>query len=219
MEPSRAPLHVSNPLRPFEKVAVKKQCPKCGSLFVTKKECEACGFQFWVNLLGDPFGARSFFSLRDDFIHQYKWTYRMAFFTWAQYSKEIQKYKRMLIKRFEILCGYFFDEHDKDKERRRLFLFEANEIIGEYALVGGKLSDLWLILEKGEHHPLFQNLAQTISQVQNEKSAHSIKESVELSLQKRFMGTFTYLFLLKLATGSVAVILAAYLYMKAFLLP
>ena len=119
----------SSPLRPFERIQVKKSCPKCGSLFVTKKECESCGFQFWIDLLGEPFGERSFFNLRDEFHHTNTWYYRFAFLDSVKNSQVARRYKRSLYKRFEILCGYFFDEVDQNKERRKLFLFEANEIL------------------------------------------------------------------------------------------
>lgn len=210
-------IKISNPLRPFEKVAVKKVCPKCGSLFVTKKECESCGFQFWVDLLGEPFGVRSFFTIRDDFTHQYAWSYRFAAFKWGKDRDHIRKYRRALNKRFEILCGYFFDNFDADKERRRLFLFEASEIMNEYNLVGGQLSDLWLLMEKGENHPLFPQLAQRMHQL-----SEAPKESLnlkELLIHKRLMGTFSYFFLMKIAVGFGAVILAAFFYMKAYLQP
>lgn len=216
MEVNRPQLQVSNPLRPFEKVAVKKLCPKCGSLFVTKKECEACGYQFWVDLLGEPFGARSFFVMRDDFTHQYRWVYRFAMTSWGKQHQALVKYRRTILKRFEILCGYFFDEFDKNKERRRLFIFEAQEIIHEYALIGGNLSDLWLIIEKGDHHPLFPQLAKKI-EAQNQEPAAGI-DLKNFLVEGRFLGTFTYSFLFKLGMGAAAIVLAAYLYMRAFLL-
>lgn len=210
-------IKVSNPLRPFEKVVVKKTCPKCGSLFVTKKECEACGFQFWIDLLGEPFGVRSFFTLRDDFTHQFAWSYRFAAFQWGKNRDEIKKYRRTLNKRFEILCGYFFDSFDKDKERRRLFLFEAGELMQEYRLVGGQLSDLWLLMERGENHPLFPQLAERIYQLEeSHKASFNLKQFL---VENRFLGTFSYFFLMKLAFGCGAVVIAALFYMKAYLQP
>lgn len=205
----------SNPLRPFERVQVKKTCPKCGSYFVTKKECESCGFQFWIDLLGEPFGERSFFNLRDQFQHQYSWHYRFAFLKSVKESQVAKRYKRSLYKRFEILCGYFFDEFDEDKERRKLFLFEANEIMNEVWLWGGSLSQLWLMLEQGEHHPLFQVLASELKQIDNqEKTKLNLKDIV---VHEKFFGTFSYLFLLKVFTGFSAVIGASYLFLKLLL--
>jgi hypothetical protein len=205
----------SNPLRPFERVQVKKTCPKCGSYFVTKKECESCGFQFWIDLLGEPFGERSFFNLRDQFQHQYRWHYRFAFLSSVKTSKVAKRYKRSLYKRFEILCGYFFDEFDKDKERRKLFLFEATEIMNEVCLWGGSLSQLWLMLERGEHHPLFQVLSQELKGLDNqEKTKIDIKD---LMVSEKFFGTFSYLFLFKISLGFSAVIGASYLFLKLLL--
>lgn len=205
----------SNPLRPFERIQVKKTCPKCGSYFVTKKECESCGFQFWVDLLGDPFGERSFFNLREQFQHQYQWHYRFAFLKTVKESKVVKRYLRTLYKRFEILCGYFFDEFDKDKERRRLFLFEATEIMNEVSLWGGGLSQLWLMLEKGDHHPLFKKLASELQDIEgHSKSKINAKD---LFLSGKLFGTFSYGFLFKVFTGFAAVTIAAFLFMKLLL--
>lgn len=204
-----------NPVRPFERLKVQRTCPKCGSYFITKKECESCGFQFWIDLLGEPFGEKSFFSLKDDFEHQYSWYYRFFFLNSVRNSKVVKRYKRSLLKRFEVLCGYFFDEFDQNKERRKLFLFEAKEIMNEIFLWGGSLSQLWLMLERGQYHPLFQGLAQELKQI--ESSRETKVKLKELVLNERLMGTFSYLFLGKLALAFSAIITASYLFLKVLL--
>ncbi|MCF8058742.1 MAG: hypothetical protein K9K67_05565 [Bacteriovoracaceae bacterium] len=204
-----------DPSRPFAQVEPKKQCPRCASVFVTKKECESCGYQFWIDLLGEPFGARSFFNIRDVFQHQYKWLYRFSFLGSVRKSSHVSRYKRSLIKRLEILCGYFFDEFDEDKERRKLFLFEAREIMNEVFLWGGSLSQMWLMLEKGERHPLFQNLSSQLSELEQSRSLKvPIKEKIKAF---RIYGTIPFVFITKLFIGISAIVLAAFLVMKVLL--
>ena len=205
----------TDPSRPFAKIKAKKQCPKCSSVFVTKKECESCGYQFWVDLLGSPFGARSFFNIRDEFQHRYTWLYRFSFLESVRKGSEVKKYHRSLIKRFEILCGYFFNEFDEDKERRKLFLFEAQEIMNEVNLWGGSLSQLWLMLEKGEKHPLFQNLSMNLKNLEQSRTS-------KVSLRDHFLGlklygTLTLPFITKIILGLSAVVMAAFLLMKVLL--
>jgi hypothetical protein len=201
--------NTSNAVRPFEKVKISKACPSCSSVFITKKECESCGLQFWVDLVGEPFGERSFFVMQEDFI-----------FNTPAFSKLlpkqrflklsfVQKYRRALLKRFEVLLGYFFDEVEEDRARRKVFLFEANQIIGEYVKLDGNPSALWALIDRGEKHPLAAGLYESLKKAETSVGSQSILQSssgVSELLKRSIFREFLF------TTG--AVIVAAFLVFK-----
>ena len=151
-----------NALRPFEKIKITRVCPSCSSVFVTKKECESCGLQFWVDLLGEPFGERSFFVLKEDFELNCPFYLKWLPSGFFASHDTVKKYRRMLLKRFEVLLGYFFDEVEEDISRRKVFLFEADELVKEFLRVHGEASALWKMIERGEKHPLTQHLFRSL---------------------------------------------------------
>ena len=190
----------------------KKTCPKCSSVFVTEKECEACGYQLAFDALGEPFGERSFFNLKDELLHQYKFRYMAIRLNFLKKNPVIKKYERKCLKRLEVLCDYFFNQQDKDREKRRLFLFEAQEILKELVQLKIPKSYLWMILEKGEEHPFFETLSKELKNDENEREEFWSLLLTNLPAPIRSFpswGTF-----LQLAVGAGSVVVAAYLVMK-----
>lgn len=197
-------------LRRKEKV---KTCPKCRSVFVTESECEACGYQLKFDRLGEPFDHKSFFNTREEFQHRFKLQYLLGRTSFMKDNKELKRYLRTIKNRLVTLCDYFFESEDEDQERRKLFVFEAQEIIHELLLFGTQPSHLWLMLEKGEDHPFFQLLTLELRNAP-EADSYLLKDffsrffSEEL---KRFPSWKTFG---KLGLGAGFTIVAAWLVMK-----
>jgi len=209
---------VNNPLRPFEKITIKDQCPHCGSVFVTKRECEACGKQFWIDLLGEPFGVRSFFTLKEDFELDLPWHLRYLPLTLFTDSNQIKKYRRALLKRYEILCGYFFEETEADRKKRKLFLFECKELSCELIKLGEDPSLLWKISEFGEGHILYPKVISMIRESEESKPA-SVKNRIKYTWQNySFYGVISLSFLIKFLLGISVISLCSFLVMKYLLL-
>lgn len=153
---------IQNPFSLGERVTIKNQCPKCSSYFVENRVCEACGFRLDFDDLGEPFGEKSFFNLRDRFLHQFKGVAILMKVGLLSDHEEGQKFLRHILKRYNILCSYFFEKEDENLERRKLFLFESREIIATYLQLGGEVNKLWLKLEGNERSPIFEVLAMEI---------------------------------------------------------
>ncbi len=191
--------------RPFEKVKVTKICPSCSSVFITEKECESCGLQFWVDLIGEPFGERSFFVMKDDFIlnspFYLKYLPRKIFLK----RSATHKYKRALLKRFELLTEYFFDRTEEDISKRKAFLFEASKIIEEYGEVGGSGSALWALVDRGEKHPLAPQLY---------NSLRNSELVVGSGKKANFLQLFSNGLLVEFLFSIVAVVIASFLVFK-----
>lgn len=199
----------SNALRPFEKVRISKVCPVCSSVFVTKKECESCGYQFWIDLLGEPFGDRSFFVLSDDFELDKPWFFKLLSDERVSRHKLTRKYRRALLKRFEVLVGYFFDEQEQDRAKRKSFLFEAHKLMDEFIKYGGAPSALWKFIERGEKHPLAASLFQQLYIIESREKPKTSLISNALVMNSFKEGLFGE-FLLSVA----AVTTAAFLVLK-----
>lgn len=181
-------------------------CPKCHSVFVTEKECEACGYQMGVDKLGEPFGLKSFFGIKEEYQFIYPWTFRLLNIGLVK-EKTILKYRGVLRRRFETLMTYF-SMNKGSSEERKLFLFEAKEIIHEYWLCRGKLSQLWIIAERIEGLPFHASIVEELKVCES-------KGLPRLKLQKE--GILPPPFITKLILGVVFVVGASYLTFLALL--
>ena len=149
-------LYIDDPLRLGEKIEVSGLCPDCHSIHVSKGQCESCGLQLWVDIVGQPFDERSFFTLKDDFesslgkLDYLQW----RFWPNAFHSKsEVKRYMRFMVKRYSDLVTYLSSENiqeipQKSDDHIRLFIFEAKEIMKEYAKFTHDLSALFIPLKK-----------------------------------------------------------------------
>ncbi len=182
-------------------------CPKCHSIFVTEKECEACGYQIGIDKLGEPFGLKSFFGIRDEYQFSYPWLFRLVPFGFGLQSKGLTKYRGALRRRFETLMTYFSLEKGSNEERK-LFLFEAREIIQEYWNCHGKLSHLWVMTERIEEQPFFMTLIEDLKEYEQRK---------RVPLQFKWEGLLPPSFVLKLLVGIIFIVGSAYLTFLALL--
>lgn len=214
LEPSHSKIHA---LYDIGTISEAKACPKCHSVFISEKECEACGFQFHIDQLGEPFGHRSFFSLRDEYHFSSPWAFRFLAIGISTQSSVIQKYQGALERRLKVLMEYF-SLGDENEERRRLFLFEAKELIFEYWLTQGKLSRVWRSLELLEGKILYQPLSELL--IELDKRVHPKDSLKDLRLVKTWFkgaslgGLLPLTFLIKFLIGSTAVIGASYLALR-----
>ncbi len=149
-------LYIDDPLRLGEKIEVSGICPDCHSIHVSKNQCESCGLQFWVDIVGQPFDERSFFTLKDDFesslgkLDHLQWRFWPNAF---QSKPEVKRYMRFMVKRYSDLTTYLASENLREiplkrDDHIRLFIFEAKEIMKEYSKFTHDLSALFIPLQK-----------------------------------------------------------------------
>lgn len=111
-----------------------KRCPKCTSLYITKDECEGCGYQLGYSPIGEAFGDKSFYGLKEDY-----WSKRSQVTKlWPRFenrsSKGANKYIRELLHRFNTLTDFLSGESEMD---RRFFWLEFKELaleLTEYSI-------------------------------------------------------------------------------------
>ena len=209
-------LTVRHPQRPFERIPITKSCPECGSVFVTKKECEECGFQFWVDQLGEPFSYRSFFQIKEDYLNSLNWFDSRKPLEFRIPLKSHEKYLRQMKNRFDILVGYFFEEIEPDRQKRKMFLFEAKELIWEFVFSGGEATYLWKKIENFDKHPLFQPLADIIQRAEAERE-HTLSFWERVGNYRLFNSIRLKVFL-ALTLGSASVLVASILFYKYLVL-
>ena len=80
-----------------------KRCQFCKSLFLTDKFCESCGSSVDYNPIGTPFGAKSFYGIKERYIENH--TFLIKFFPFFENKKSTsaKRYVRNLEKRFSDL--------------------------------------------------------------------------------------------------------------------
>ncbi len=210
MEPpelAQVPLKIRHPLRPLDKIEVQKRCPKCGSVFITERECESCSYQFWVDLLGVPFGERSFFEIKSDYDAARGLPGRLLPRRWHFTRAKHRRYLSHLRRRFGLLLDYFSRERgQKNREEEKFFFLEAELLIETY------------ILEGGEAHLLPHFSSETLESALEKATIK--REEMESISWRDFLGQNTFpvkVFLLCVVIMLLALAFYAYLTAGGFL--
>ncbi len=133
---------LSTPLLDGHDYKPVKTCPKCKSVFVTDSECEGCGFQLSYTPLGEAFGEKSLYGLKDDY-----WMFRSRLVKqWPSLerknSTDAIKYKRDLLHRYELLLNFLLGESDED---RSFYWIEFKDLcieLCDYSLKPSELSQM-----------------------------------------------------------------------------
>lgn len=215
-------LYIDDPLRLGVKIEVKDICPSCHSLHITKSHCESCGLQFWIDIIGEPFGARSFFTLKDDFSLELS---RMDYIHWKlsiesfKKKSEVQRYLRHSLKRYRDLIQFFsqLEEHSIESDQLRLFIYETKELMHEYNKFKGDLSALFIPLQSASFDSSLamaveKELSSFLNQMERWEDHSSNGQS-----PKRGFSSWTLLkrgFLFEALASIGAVTLASYLVMR-----
>jgi hypothetical protein len=216
-------IYIDDPLRLGEKIEVSDLCPSCHSLHVSKNHCEACGYQFWVDVLGEPFGPRSFFTLKDDFDALLNKFDQIQYRFWPEQFKkrtEVKRYFRHILKRYADLVNYLSSQNLKElsvesENTNRLFLFETKEIIKEYSTYKNDLSALIIPLKQiASDDAISKELERFIFVISNQdESPFPLSQGKDQSLWYFFREGFLMEALFSLS----AIILASFLVMKYML--
>lgn len=127
-----------------EYIQVKGECPKCKSYFLTEKECESCGFQLNFDVIGNDFGPRSFYFMKELFIENDSWLEDKLPRSFYNQQKKTVKFKRQILRRFRELLDFTNFSTVNDS----YILLECRSIIREYISLGGKANDLSLYLDR-----------------------------------------------------------------------
>ena len=108
-----------NAYRPY------KRCEFCQSVYLTDNLCESCGRSVRYDLIGDPFGHKSFYGIKERYIQALPAPVRLYPFLENIKSPEAKALIRQLQKRLGDLA------HILEHEQKKLFDIEALEIMNE----------------------------------------------------------------------------------------
>lgn len=116
------------PVTAYQKI---KRCPSCQSVFITDTECEACGRSLLYHPIGSPFGAKSFYGIKERYLEGQNHFVRFFPLFENQNSLIAKGYVRHLSKRFTDLVSAFNSPGMIEEKERKVFYAECIEIIDE----------------------------------------------------------------------------------------
>ena len=196
--------------RPFNPLEVQARCPKCHSVFIAENHCESCSYQLDFDLLGTPFDSKSFFSQVEIFNLKAPLLYRLSNSLLRRDHKIVRKHTRLMKKRFYDLGEYIFDRIDDDKERRRMFLFEMEQLIPYLINLGCHEEEVYAYLEGNSRHPLSQRLLKALST----SSGPMDKSFLQYLFDFKIKGILKVGFLFQAILMGMAMSFAGYLFLK-----
>lgn len=194
-----------------------QKCPFCKSVYLTDTHCEACGRSLQYDPVGEPFGAKSFFAIKERYIENFDVLTLFYPNFENKNSAEAKAYGRKLQKRLIDLLDYFqYREafYDEDSlQERKLFYIEAKFIIEELISYDVAMNHLLDILEQKAEGVILTDLVNFTRQ-----SFETIEVDTERWWQRLFsfkpVGYYSVGFYLGFLMISAAWVAAALIYFK-----
>lgn len=116
---------------PSSAYAPIKRCSYCQSVFINDKSCESCGRSMQYHLIGEPFGPKSFYGIKERYVLNLNLFHR--FFPQFENKKSpaAKSYVRNLSKRFTDMITAFNTADLIAADERKYFYAESMELIDE----------------------------------------------------------------------------------------
>ena len=108
-----------------------KRCSYCQSVFLTNNNCESCGRALHYHLIGEPFGAKSFYGIKERYINSFTTLHKLFPIFENKKSPLAKSYVRKLEKRFSDLISAFNSDGVIADNQRKLFYVESIQLINE----------------------------------------------------------------------------------------
>lgn len=143
------------PLSAYKSV---KRCRYCRSVFIDEKICESCGRSMLFHPVGEPFGAKSFYGIKERYVESFPAFLR--FFPQFENSEspEAKSYVRKLSKRFSDLIAAFNTPLMIPSEERKFFYGECIELIDEMLRYKTDTQVIYSFLEENDSSLIGQEL-------------------------------------------------------------
>lgn len=147
-----------------------KRCRFCHSVFLDDHFCETCGRSVHYHPIGNPFGPKSFYGLKEQYINSLN--YFLRFFPQFENYKSLsaQSYVRRLSKRFSDLLSAFNSRDVILPEQEILFVAECKKLIDELILYGVDAKLLSQLIEANDNSSAGQELILYICQLANQEA-------------------------------------------------
>jgi hypothetical protein len=187
-----------------------KRCPYCQSVYLTDKLCEACGRSMQYHPIGEPFGPKSFYGLKERYIESQHVFYRF-FPVFEDFNSQLaNSYKRNLSKRFADLISAFNADEAIVKENRKLFYAESMEIIDELLRYNIPAVIIQTLLEENDNSLVGQELLLYL-QNSNEQKMNSKRWQQEF-LDYKVWGVLRLEFFMKVVLVTATIVFMAVKY-------
>jgi len=111
-------------------ISKAQQCPKCQNFLIEEGICLSCGYNLNFNLLGEPLGEKSFYTIRENYWEGLSLLERENY----KLFKDEVKFKHYLNKtkmRYNDLLDFFYSEASLEDQHRALYLHELRDLILE----------------------------------------------------------------------------------------
>lgn len=128
--------NVSRPVIPQSAYKPIKRCPNCQSVYLTDINCEACGRSLLYHPIGDPFGAKSLYGMKERYYAGFAPIIKLFPYFENKSGPQALAYRRQLLKRFDDLLGAFGNTGEILNENRRFFYVEILELTDELLRYG-----------------------------------------------------------------------------------
>jgi len=145
-----------------------KLCPSCKSYFLTDDECQSCGFQLKFDRIGKPFGERSFYYYKHNYIKSWPLPVKLFNFLENMTSEKAVSYSRQLQFRFDDFMKYVDLWYVRSADTVK-YLVEIGDLIKEMVFYGIPIKDISAQLEKRELEYLFHEVLASLESQQQEK--------------------------------------------------
>jgi hypothetical protein len=171
-----------------------KRCPRCQSVFITDTECESCHFQLKLDLLGEPIGDRSFYSIRENYWDKLGIVAKKLDFIEHQDKEKVSRYTRKLLFRYNVLLDYFYNVKTDEPSRRKLYFQELKDLIIELITYDVSEDNIWKKLDDVSDcednqmvNPLYQKIIEVVQEARAQKTVK--KSAMELFFSYRILGS------------------------------
>lgn len=145
-------------------------CPKCESIYITSRECEGCGYQFSRDRIGEAYGIKSFYAIKDQYVDSLPSIVRIFPRIESLLGNYTKKYSSDLMRRFLALTEHFM----LDKSVKSEFSVEVKDLTLEMIEFG--VADEFFLQEKwGELPYWFQmSIAEAMGEYSWQKKSQLI---------------------------------------------
>jgi hypothetical protein len=184
-----------------------KRCPFCDSVFISDKSCEACGRSMLYHPVGDPFGPKSYYGLKERYVDSQNILVRFYPQLENKISVGAKSYVRNLSKRFADLISAFNSDSLMKNDERKFFFAESQEIIDELLRYGIAPEIIQLLLEENDNSLIGQELILYLQKARLEIFADNSWHCDFLNY--RVCGLLTVEFLFKVAIITTTILIMA----------
>lgn len=183
-----------------------KRCPFCQSVYISEKSCESCGRSLQYHPIGEPFGAKSLYGIKERYIESFNKLNRFFPVLENKKSSIAKSYVRKLEKRFSDLISAFNSSDMLANDQRRLFYVESMELIDELLRYGVHSSILQVLLLENDSSLVGQELLFYLQAADEINKSKLEKPWLEQTLEYRLWGVLRVEYFLKVSIITATVL-------------